>query len=72
MYSLGLKTVDKVVYRRENSSLQAKPDHDKLRKFGPIRSDRFQLWSSNIAVQSSLKLDRNVKRLIYGFQTFAG
>jgi hypothetical protein len=32
MYSLDLKTVDKVVYRRENSSLQAKVGYDELMK----------------------------------------
>ncbi len=30
MYSLDLKTVDKVVYRRENSSVQVKVAHDEL------------------------------------------
>ncbi len=32
MYSLDLKTVDKVVYRRKNSSAQAKAGHDELAK----------------------------------------
>ncbi len=32
MYSLDLKTVDKVVYRRENSSVQAKVGHNELAK----------------------------------------
>jgi hypothetical protein len=32
MYSLDLKTVDKVVYRRENSSVQAKVVHEELAK----------------------------------------
>jgi hypothetical protein len=35
MYSLDLKTVDKVVYRRENSSVQAKVVHDELAKIRP-------------------------------------
>ncbi len=30
MYSLDLKPADKVVYRRENSSVQAKVGHDEL------------------------------------------
>jgi len=30
MYSLDLKTVDKVVYQRENSSVQVKVVHDEL------------------------------------------
>jgi hypothetical protein len=43
MYSLELKTADKVVYRRENSSVQAKIGHDELAKirFGPVRLDQF-------------------------------
>jgi len=32
MYSLDLKTVDKVDYRRENSSVKAKVGHDELAK----------------------------------------
>jgi hypothetical protein len=32
MYSFDLKTVDKVVYRRENSSVEAKISHDELPK----------------------------------------
>ncbi len=32
MYSLDLKRVDKVVYRRENSSIQAKVSYDELAK----------------------------------------
>jgi hypothetical protein len=32
MYSLDLKAVDKVVYGRENSSVQAKVSHDELAK----------------------------------------
>jgi hypothetical protein len=41
MYSFALKTVDKVVYRRENSSVQAKVGHDELaniqsRPIGPV------------------------------------
>jgi hypothetical protein len=41
MYTLELKTVDKVVYRRENSSVQAKIGHDDLAKirFDPVRSE---------------------------------
>jgi hypothetical protein len=35
MYSLDLKTMDETVYRRENSSVQAKVGHDEL---GEIRS----------------------------------
>jgi len=34
MYSLDLKTVDKVVYHRENSSVQAKVGHDDTGKSG--------------------------------------
>jgi hypothetical protein len=30
MYAFELKTADKVVYRRENSSVQAKVGHDEL------------------------------------------
>ncbi len=41
MYSFELKTVDKIVYRRENSSVQVKVGHDKLEK---IRPHHFQLW----------------------------
>jgi hypothetical protein len=41
MYSLDLKTVDKLVYRRENSSVQAKVGYDELAKIrshpaGPV------------------------------------
>ncbi len=36
MHSLDLKTVNKVVYRRENSSVQEKAGHDEMVK---IRSD---------------------------------
>jgi hypothetical protein len=32
MYSIDLKTMDKVVYRRENSSVQVKVGHDVLAK----------------------------------------
>ncbi len=32
MYSLDLKTVDKIVYRRENSSIQSKFGHEDLVK----------------------------------------
>jgi hypothetical protein len=32
MYSLDLKTVDEFVYRKENSSVQAKLGHDELTK----------------------------------------
>jgi hypothetical protein len=32
MYSLDLKTVDKLVYRTENSSIQAKVSHGELAK----------------------------------------
>jgi hypothetical protein len=32
MYSLDLKTVGKVVYRRKNSSVQAKVGHEELTK----------------------------------------
>jgi len=40
MYLLDFKTVDRVVYRRENSSVQAKVDHDELAKIWsrPVRS----------------------------------
>jgi len=41
MYSFALKTVDKIVYRRQNSSVQVKVGHDELAK---IRPDHFQLW----------------------------
>ncbi len=34
-HSLDLKTVDKVVYRRENSSVQANVSHYELAKSGP-------------------------------------
>jgi hypothetical protein len=43
MYSLDLETVDKAVYRRENSSVQAKVSHDEPAKIrscpaGPIQA----------------------------------
>ncbi len=43
MYSLDLKTVDKVVYRRENSSVQPRVGYDELAKIrshpaGPVQA----------------------------------
>jgi hypothetical protein len=42
MYLLDLKAVDKVAYRREISSVQAKVGHDELAKIqsGSVLSDR--------------------------------
>jgi hypothetical protein len=44
MFSLDLKTMDRVVYRRENSSVQVKVGHDELAKI------RFQLWIKECAL----------------------
>jgi len=56
MYVFALKTVDKVVYRRENSSVQAKVGHDELanirsRPIGPVPA---LFW---IVVNISVSLD---------------
>ncbi len=54
MYSFDLKTVNKVVYRRENSSVQAKFHHDELEKIRSGSSsavpsiDRDRVGSKNL------------------------
>jgi hypothetical protein len=49
MYSLDLKTVNKVVYRRENSSVQPRVGYDEVAK---IRPDRFKLWAIDLRFPS--------------------
>jgi hypothetical protein len=71
MYSLDFKIADKVVYRRENSSIQAKVAHDELTKIrfypaglaslsGPAPSGwiHFSLWSGPVRPDSLLYLVR--------------
>jgi hypothetical protein len=55
MYSLDLKTVDKVVYRRENSSVQAKVDHDEPAKIRPRRTGLTSLSGLESCIGSGFK-----------------
>jgi hypothetical protein len=50
IYLLDLKTVDKVVYRRENSSVQAKIGHDELTKIrtGPVGTSDSSFFKQKI------------------------
>ncbi len=57
MYSIELKTVDKVVYRRENSWVQAKVDHDELAK---IRSRPAGLTSLSVPVPALIHNETSI------------